>query len=172
MIVLVLLSSLARRTRGGIGATATGPHSPLVMSNRRGSSLSPRRRTVGSLGVPGRLVRSGPRLWLRLPDLWPCDEQFMRAWERLRAIRVAAPLRARVQPVQRRDPRQTHPGVLSRHSRWPAPDACHHARPLTPTGRAAPHPPIAGRNDGSPLPEPSLRFLPSPLRSIGVVVGG
>ena len=97
MIVLVLLSSLARWTRGGIGATATGPHSPLVM-NRRGSSLSSRRRAVGSSGVPGRLVRSGPRLWLRLPDLWPWAEQFMRAWERLRAIRVAAPLRARVQP--------------------------------------------------------------------------
>lgn len=171
MIVLVLLSSLARRTRGGIGATATGPHSPLVM-NRRGSSLSPRRRAVGSSGVrvgwsvPDRGSGCGCRT-SGLATSSSCGRG--NACARSASLLPSEP---EFSPVQRRDPRQTHPGVLSRHSRWPAPDACHHARPLTPTGRAAPHPPIAGRNDGSPLPEPSLRFLASPLRSIGVVVGG
>jgi hypothetical protein len=45
-------------------------------------------------GVPGRLVRSGRRLWLRLPRRWPWAEQFMRALAALRILPLAAPLRA------------------------------------------------------------------------------
>ncbi len=42
-----------------------------------------RRRLVS---VPGRLVRSGRRQWLRLPRHWPFAAQFLEAWTRLQAL--------------------------------------------------------------------------------------
>jgi hypothetical protein len=45
-------------------------------------------------GVPGRLVRSGRRLGLRLPGRWQWADQFMRALQALRAVPVVASVRA------------------------------------------------------------------------------
>lgn len=42
--------------------------------------------------VPGRLVRSGRQVWLRLPRDWPWQATFERALTRLRAVAVPVPL--------------------------------------------------------------------------------